>query len=396
MTGRRRQTARRSNEQRRQSSAEEEQEENHETLSREQILEAYSQLQLEVIALKQECVELKRERDTLLVARSRKRRRIPQQDEPTADDVKYQLAGKRCALLYMLWVTPDLYDVEWDDSYTEDKRYSETEPGMAAQGELRDILASLDVDLMKGLVEEAHYQKIFGYYLGEQRRTTASRVRQNASAIFDILQDEVKSDSKRGVNAEFKRMLGFREGGATPSKRWPRLAPVLSLDGDVKDPKKFFRSPYIKKTFRAFMFGPSSINTTSEGYKAGGNDVLARVLRVRTITVGAIAAAAILTRWAISPDAQFQPVGATTGIQWFSDFRGYKKLIGEALEYERKVFEDSGESGPYSSLVDEWNTEFFPFTRGDEPGMRQDPEDSGEPDDIAEALAAARAWAENR
>lgn len=100
------------------------------------------------------------------------------------------------------------------------------------------------------------------------------------------------------------------------------------------------------------------------------------------------------TRWAISPDPEFKPVGSATGIQWKSDYQQYKKLIHESLRAEKQRFNRTGSIGPYSQLVDEWNAEFFPVTREDDPQMRQQDDGQDDAPDIAAALAQSWAYAE--
>lgn len=116
-------------------------------------------LQLENNAHKRQLTEVTRHRDELVTAQSRKRRRAAR-DESTPLDHKYELAGKRCALFWMLWVTQDLYDIGSDEAYSDAKRYDNNEPAMQIQGEHRDVLASVPESLVQGFIEEEHFQQV--------------------------------------------------------------------------------------------------------------------------------------------------------------------------------------------------------------------------------------------
>ncbi|CAE6429087.1 unnamed protein product [Rhizoctonia solani] len=357
-------------------------------MTREQLIEVTMRLQLENNTNKRQLTDVTKERDQLLEGQRRKRRRAPRKDNPTPNDHKYELAGKRCALFWLLWVSADLYDVELDENFQEATRYDDNDASKQTQGERWDMLQSVPETLRPGFVEEEHFQKLFGMALGEQRRTTASRVRACGSRIFGVCQEELADVTKRSSNAEFQRLLGFNaEAGDQPSQQYPRLAPVLYKDENTNNPAGAFRSSYIKKVFRAILFGPGSIGTDGPVNPAG-NQVLGQVLGAKTTTIGAIAMAAVLTRWVISADPQFKKRGPTTSILWEIDYQQYKRLLHKALQAEATVFRRRGVIGPYTGLIDEWNSEFFHLTREDEPELRQgDVLDEGAHGDIDIALA---------
>jgi hypothetical protein len=62
------------------------------------------------------------------------------------------------------------------------------------------------------------------------------------------------------------------------------------------------------------------------------------------------------------------------------------------LKAEKERFHRFGEIGPYTRLLDEWNTEFFPLTREDNQEMRQESNDGEDADDVLEAIAQAEAY----
>ncbi|KAF8601812.1 hypothetical protein BDV93DRAFT_584877 [Ceratobasidium sp. AG-I] len=350
------------------------------------------QFQLENNNHKRQLAEVTRERDTLVTRGGRKRRRR-RRSEPTPEDPKYEAAGKRCALFWMLWLSPDLFAIQIEDAYSDARRYRRNSPDMQAQGERKDLLSSMSQTLADSFSEE-HFQKVFGRGVSEQRRNAASRIRACGSLIFGCSQELFVDKAKRADHAEFKRLLGFREEGETVVERYPSLAPVLYLNGQKGNTHQLFKSKYIKKAFRAYLFGPSSVSDKPSEHK-GGQRKLVEVLGAKTITPGAIAAAATLTRWCISPDDEFSPVGSTSTIRWKIDYQQYKKVLIQGLQAERGVYDKTGVIGPYSKLFDEWSAEFFPTTREDDPEMRDNSNAPEEDPEIAEALAEINEFVEN-
>ncbi|KAG9082279.1 hypothetical protein FS749_006979 [Ceratobasidium sp. UAMH 11750] len=128
----------------------------------EQAQEYITNLQLASNNQKRQLDEITRERDQLLTNQQNKRRRTRIVDEPTADDPKYVTAGKRCLLMHQVWVAPDLFEIELDPTYTNDRRYERGEPNMQTQGDLLDILDSA-LALRENLLQKVHYQRIVIY-----------------------------------------------------------------------------------------------------------------------------------------------------------------------------------------------------------------------------------------
>ncbi|KAG9088996.1 hypothetical protein FRC07_012435, partial [Ceratobasidium sp. 392] len=315
---------------------------------------------------KRKIAELTKERDDYAAAQSgrQRRRRAPPQ-EPTPIDFKYKAAGQRCALLGMLWITPDLHEIKIDWTYSDELRYSDNNLGMRTQGERKDMLFSMAEDLVRGLDEEEHFRKVFGDGVSTQRRTSSARVRSTGSLCFGVTQDMMKNEAFRAAHEDFHDLLGYTADEDTPSKKWPTMAPVLYLDGRVDQDEFVFRSSYIKAVFRAIMFGPSSVE--GQANRRPGPKIIADVLGIKSVTPGAIAAAATWTRWAISPDEEFRKIGRQTGINWRIAYQDYKEIIIRGLRREKEVMDGNPTvaAGPYTKLVSEWNSEFFPEQRDD-------------------------------
>ncbi|KAG9082934.1 hypothetical protein FRC07_014063, partial [Ceratobasidium sp. 392] len=137
-----------------------------------ELQEYIARLQRERNNEKRQLDEVTRERDQLQTTQQNKRRRARYVDQPTPDDPKYDRAGKRCTLMHVLWVSPDLFEIELDPTYSEDRRYEEGEPAMRIQGELLDVLASAPL-LRENLLHQVHFQSVFINGSNEQRRNSA-------------------------------------------------------------------------------------------------------------------------------------------------------------------------------------------------------------------------------
>ncbi|KAG9088516.1 hypothetical protein FRC06_001989, partial [Ceratobasidium sp. 370] len=256
------------------------------------------QLQLEKNDQKRQIVELTRERDELETQAQaqpngrRKHHRHHLPSEPTPEDPKYELAGKRCTLFWVLWVTPELFTITIEATYSDALRYDKKSPAMKEQGEKKDMLSSLHESCIPAFEAEEYFQKVFGWSRKEQRRSTASRVCSCGSRVFGGPQEPFVEHKDRAGNQGFKTLLGYRPEEETAAKCYPPMAPVLYLDNAKGNVDKLFRSTYIKKIFKCCLFGPSSISTTPSSHK-GGQEPLVKILKVKTITPGAIAAAAV-------------------------------------------------------------------------------------------------------
>ncbi|CAE6422612.1 unnamed protein product [Rhizoctonia solani] len=334
-------------------------------------------------------VEKDREISKLQDQVGRKQARAERFQEKTPQDSKYAAAGKRCALMRQLWLPTGIHDVECDPTYSPELRYDKAHPEMRLQGEKADILESMASIFREDFLKLEHFQYKFDKAHGEQRRNSASRVRNNASLIYGCEQAQVTcSTEARGANPKFREFLGYKtDVNLKTSERYPALAPVLYKDlrGGTNANIRLFRHDFVLRTFSAIAFGIGSLHEPQTG-TAQGQPILARVLGLRAITPAAIAAAAVLTRWCISPDEKFTEEGDNTGIKWFEDYRVYKQLIVEGIRKEEKRVARGLSGGPFLKLMSEWNKRFFPNSGGqDANGDR----DGGASDrsDVAGALA---------
>ncbi|KDQ17041.1 hypothetical protein BOTBODRAFT_43159 [Botryobasidium botryosum FD-172 SS1] len=175
-----------------------------------------------------------------------------------------------------------------------------------------------------------------------QRSTTAHRIRYVVGAtIFKCDPTDITQAKKRRSTPRWDQLLGLDPA----SKAYDPLPPVLYTDdsgaGTNEDAEaaRLFRSSYITRighharTLSCIFNGPSSI--TREG-KVNTPRVCAKIWGVEELTPGAIAFAAIMVRWVLSPDDIFEPIGRLSGIHYHNDFLAYRDMITDALRKKKK------------------------------------------------------------
>ncbi|KAF8593738.1 hypothetical protein BDV93DRAFT_566191 [Ceratobasidium sp. AG-I] len=347
-----------------------------------EIKDYVKEMQISQRELKRTLTEVTGERDRLQAeAASRSQPRRRERRLHTEHDTKFEVAGCKCVLLSLLWVSLDLYDVAIDESYTLELRY--TSADMQVQGELRDICAFVPDLLRADFLRLSHFQQVFDSHVKEQRHNSAHRVRICGSKIFGCLQTEISNPKKRAINADFHALLGYDPSMPTAAKQYPILAPLFYKNHQPsKSNKQLFRSDIVQNVFRACMFGASSLDVDG---KNKAKKFLAKMWELKSITPAAMAAAATLAPWCISPDDEFEEVGTQSGINWKSDYRYLKKLLIEGVRKEEERLHGQGKTGSLTSTICEWNLELFPSTTEPE----EEDDDSDSPSGITAALAVA-------
>ncbi|KDQ18490.1 hypothetical protein BOTBODRAFT_171322 [Botryobasidium botryosum FD-172 SS1] len=180
------------------------------------------------------------------------------------------------------------------------------------------------------------YGRVFTQGMQCQRSTTAHRIRYVVGAtIFKCDPTDITQAKKRRSTPRWDQLLGLDPA----SKAYDPLPPVLYADdsgaGTDEDAEaaRLFRSSYITRTLSCILNGPSSI--TREG-KVNTPRVCAKIWGVEELTPGAIAFAAIMVRWVLSPDDIFEPIGRLSGIHYHDDFLAYRDMITDALRKKKK------------------------------------------------------------
>ncbi|KIJ37929.1 hypothetical protein M422DRAFT_259549 [Sphaerobolus stellatus SS14] len=111
--------------------------------------------------------------------------------------------------------------------------------------------------------------------------------------------------------------------------------------------------PGIETTYAALVLGLSSVNNAESDpiyIWDSSHCNMESKWSVRNITPGAIAASAVLARFAASTDAAFQPVGKTINIEYQHDFEYYLKYFHKGLRNKAPSVLD---------IFKQWDTVFY-------------------------------------
>ncbi|KAJ3488400.1 hypothetical protein NLJ89_g11619 [Agrocybe chaxingu] len=250
-------------------------------------------------------------------------------------------AGHRFSILYGPWLhhNEDLFQVELNEDYDVDERFENDEN--MVQGQLRDVL-----DLLRGKVagqalKETWVAKTFTRGVNAQCYNSAARVRHGCASILGVSDNDLLNAPER--LEKFKHLIGWvpngRGGGSYSTV-------------DVAILHKNYSGLFV-----AIIRGPEAGKQFMGGVVSNPKtETMASIHRLRHTTPGAIATVSIFARWALSGDECLQPVGARTGIKYFSDYEDYLSLLTKGLrkkkmstvaifrEWDRLVFPDTDSS----------------------------------------------------
>ncbi|KAF8592560.1 hypothetical protein K439DRAFT_1610340 [Ramaria rubella] len=178
--------------------------------------------------------------------------------------------------------------------------------------------------------------------------------------FFKCLNEDI-SDSFQH-RKKIKELIGWT-ANANGSGRYKALAPIL-----YKDYQGWHNKSTIFLNLILFQ-----MYSTCPKASTFNSSTLEEVWGVDAITLGAIAAAAIFARFALSADIQLQPTGASTHIPYQENFEHYLKYLTDGLLKKK---------ASVIVIFRSWNQEFYPHTT-------PKTNNTGEADDksVQEALA---------
>ncbi|KAJ7215091.1 hypothetical protein B0H12DRAFT_1242072 [Mycena haematopus] len=170
--------------------------------------------------------------------------------------------------------------------------------------------------------EYKHFAKDFIAEFGGYRSSMLNTLRGVMASILASAGYTVNSQilgSATADRSQDKVLLGlFRY----PNDKSPLFAPILYPDGK-KNTTYIFLSRIVLDVHRVMVHGRSSLAANSKpDPKANGTKY-----GFVEVTDHSIALAGILTRFLISADKTFAPIGAITKINWEADYRTYRKLL---------------------------------------------------------------------
>ncbi|KAG9019627.1 hypothetical protein FRB95_005549, partial [Tulasnella sp. JGI-2019a] len=190
-------------------------------------------------------------------------------------------------------------------------------------------------------------EAVFSQGQQDARHSLTSRTRSELARIFGKeIGELVDNDGQRKDSQLLKGLLGFNAEKQT----YALIPPFMRKYPETNvGPYNMFNPECLMKTLQACLFGPLSLKKEQDPDLALGGKCIARAWDICEMTPGAIAFAAILARYALSPDREFGTFGGISGIDYLTDFAEYKEILIKASR--RK----SGQE-----LLAFWNNRLFP------------------------------------
>ncbi|KAJ7581541.1 hypothetical protein C8J56DRAFT_1057520 [Mycena floridula] len=206
--------------------------------------------------------------------------------------------GRRFVLQYLLWLElgADTFDVEWDDNYDPVERFDSNED--LIQGQLQDLYACILKKYHEDMIACLSFRMAFVTDMSQQCSNTSSCL-QGSGAPY--------------IFGEYEK---FMSSSSSREKKLKALKP---------DPAK------------ALIRGPKGPRGLMEGHPfRPAMEIMKGKHHIQHTTPGAIAGAAVLARWALSPDDQLKSPGDHTGINYQKDFDEYLQKLLTGLRAKKR------------------------------------------------------------
>ncbi|KAF9011391.1 hypothetical protein BDQ17DRAFT_880481 [Cyathus striatus] len=269
--------------------------------------------QLKVSKLYRELKKVRKEKATLEAMKPRTRRRLQRTNAQPNDDSIMKVG---CHFTYMneVWMCdavslavmppdPDFDNTNWNSA----ERY--TNPETQMEGIRRDLRMVVPPFLYGSMIDGSsdHFIAKFDHGMQQQRSNAAEHVRE---VLPIIMNGELDRDMLLGLDSN--------------KGKYNLLPPVFYPKWNTKD-KCVFTSNVLLDLGLCLLRGPSALRAKKEG-KYINTHTVAKQWGLTTVTPGFIALVAILTRFGLSGDPEFVPVGES-GITYAEDFKAYKLML---------------------------------------------------------------------
>ncbi|KIO20710.1 hypothetical protein M407DRAFT_10750 [Tulasnella calospora MUT 4182] len=213
------------------------------------------------------------------------------------------------------------------ETWTEKSRFDSQENEL--EGSVRELDELLLDDLKERRIQYAdRWAAVFEQAQQDERHSMTHRIRtSNTTTVFG---SEIATELEAGHRPRsvlLQRMLGFNaENGS-----YERMPPILRANPDEPASKtNMLSSQVVKKSeqvIQAMLMGPASLVKDQDPDVSLSAKCNGKIWNVTSVTPGIIAFAAILIRYALSPDNEFGPTGQTSGIPYLADFEYYKMCL---------------------------------------------------------------------
>ncbi|KAJ6536424.1 hypothetical protein DFH09DRAFT_1324677 [Mycena vulgaris] len=286
--------------------------------SRDEIIEALKSSQLSVAKLLAENRKLRKENSDLLSASFKKRRKGTQSEDILG--YKGQIVGLAKRFLFTRALFLDRRAFQKDppepssdarDQFTSDAAYTKSLAIALFEEVPVKFHPLLDAQTYNDFAND------FIHEHGDGRSSFLFTLRKIMPTILKGL--NVDSDLLTTAGADRSKDPILASLLRFPTDKKQTLFPPVLFPGTTRNMSELFTGPVFLKVHRLMYFGPGSLAPNA---KPAQNSNGVR-LGFTGVTSSSISAAGIFTRFALSPDKEWAPKGAITGINWEADYRAY-------------------------------------------------------------------------
>ncbi|KAF9470012.1 hypothetical protein BDZ94DRAFT_1303642 [Collybia nuda] len=243
----------------------------------------------------------------------------------TTFDEDVQTYAKKFTALYELFVpTTDGFfsqDQPADDILSVNRYDTAASQALAILAEIYSVFPQHLHDFIHG---HSQFNDMFQLNAKNMRSMLVERVRDVISGLLGLPAEYFKASYDRSKVPELQALLKFDINSSSVSKFAPILYPIQYRK--KRNDTKLFLAPELPLLLKAILFGKASLSRQGSYPKRRTLGVQWGVTQ-HELPFGGMATVAVLAIFLVSPDMEFGPKGARSGIDYQKFFNAYKKLF---------------------------------------------------------------------
>ncbi|KAG1865547.1 hypothetical protein DFJ58DRAFT_838653 [Suillus subalutaceus] len=266
------------------------------------------------------------------VPKGRKRRNLTSNDlAMAAKEDTIRALGRKYSITHCLWINIELFPLSArtcpDIDLNSKERWL---TGVLMEDGVRAELFKFIPEEERELMSYQNFGSQFGRGVSNARSEMASDVKSCASAIFGLNASIFIRGYKRNEDPNCRPLL------LSPHGEYTKFAPVLFPRPDNPVPHQLLKTAKLVQVLKVSLFDKSSLAPTG----AASSRTKAKIWKLRAITPGMIAAAAVVAIFLLSGDAELTEIGDTTKIPYreYHNFYRQRLLTGGAWAHQVITF----------------------------------------------------------
>ncbi|KAG1902644.1 uncharacterized protein F5891DRAFT_1186295 [Suillus fuscotomentosus] len=294
--------------------------------SKGELLEVLKTLQVQMQRLQDENKSIKEENKTLRAEKPKRKRRMDTQHELSVHEDTITIYARKYGMMMEMFPSSDLLNKKLPEAPTpfdSPDRYKTAATQDSAF--LHELYHHFPESLHK-IMESSYFSDMVLKCIPDARANEIKKLRGVAGDIFNLPSKYFTSTSfERATIPKIQQLLGVSSAANQTYKTFPPiLFPGLKEDMSLKT--VFGNWELLARVLKASLRGVTSLHHRSSG---GGAHTNALKWSVHQITPGAIAWAAVIAIFLLSPDTEFSSsgLGKKSNINYKTLFYNYKKVL---------------------------------------------------------------------